>query len=274
MWKEQLPREKEITVDSFEKAKEFLRSDYKVEQIGVNLAEIEVDQDGWLSFADYSFPMTDWSFESLCNILGIPVAFGRRISVDLLLYNINALKHVRNIRIVVLVARKTVINIVRHPFVYTRNEALLDAMSDVVQKLNLNLHEVKLSDRTMDVKLLYQNDTLSMEPIPGDPSRIGVNICNSETGFGNAQAVFWVLRQICTNGAIANVKWGGVNMIYDPEISQERAIVYSAQIGTSFRFKSAGDSDLNRHPHRSYATLAFLFISNSSFVVKPFFVFS
>lgn len=46
-------------------------------------------------------------------------------------------------------------------------------------------------------------DKMKTEPVPGDECGIGLNIVNSETGFRALAVSHYILRYICSNGAVA-----------------------------------------------------------------------
>ncbi|HQI42123.1 MAG TPA: hypothetical protein PK195_03520 [Ignavibacteriaceae bacterium] len=52
------------------------------------------------------------------------------------------------------------------------------------------------------------------QPKPGDDCGIGINIINSETGFRTLSVSHFVLRYICSNGAIIKINNGGEKIHY------------------------------------------------------------
>ena len=89
MISEKLAREKEVVIDNFEEGMELINTDFLVQRIKADLKELEMDEDGQLSWGSSTFPATDWTFESLCKQLKIPLSFARSISPDLFFLNFN-----------------------------------------------------------------------------------------------------------------------------------------------------------------------------------------
>ena len=222
MLTEKLAREKEVSIKNIEEALSLVNSDFLVEKYGADLKEVEMSEDGQISSGGISYPITDWAFESLCSLLRIPKEFARRIPVELFLENLNRLKVEHNQRIVILVSRNIIINVVPHPYIFAENRDILKHLDEIMGQLNLELHEIRLSDRGMDISFLKEG--VEVEPVPGDITRFGINVLNSETGFRGAKACFWLLRLVCTNGATLTNNWGKVNWSYDQRISYERSL--------------------------------------------------
>jgi hypothetical protein len=223
MFTEKLVQEKEVITTSFEEALKMANSDFLVEKFGVDFKEITMTEEGRISWSgSISYPITDWTFEGLCGLLKIPVQFARRIPVDLFLENFNRLKVEHNQRVIILISRNTVINVVPHPYVFAKNKDILECLGEIRGKLNLELHEIRFSDKGMEVSFIKEG--VEVEPVPRDVTRFGLNILNSETGFRGAKANFWLLRLVCTNGAILRNEWGSVKWSYDHRISYERSL--------------------------------------------------
>jgi hypothetical protein len=219
---DKLAIEKETVVSSIEEALTLSRTDYLVTKIGADLKEISLDENGHIAFRGTTYLITDWAFESLCRLLTIPKHFARSIPADLFLYNVNKLKESNNQRVIILISRDNVINIFSHPYVAAKNEDILTGLQSMTKRLDLDLNEVKLSDRGMEVSFLRKG--LNVEPVPGDVTKCGIDILNSETGYRGAKACFFLLRLICSNGASLSDRWGKVNWSYDYRISYERSL--------------------------------------------------
>ncbi len=67
---------------------------------------------------------------------------------------------------------------------------------------NLNITYISRNDLFMRV---YTKEKIITEPIPGDTCGFGLNIFNSETGFKALSVYHYMLRYICSNGAIIEI---------------------------------------------------------------------
>jgi len=220
MW-DQLMEEMETSVDSFSGVKELLQTHFKATTFGVNLGKVDVDEEGYLSVDnDFSYPMTKSALKSLCRILRIPLAYARRIKEDLLVHNINSLKSGLDDRVVIFIINDRIVNIVRHPFICLSNKEIAEHIEMQLNELNCSVNEVRISDAGIDIMLLFTDKRI--EPIVGDTSLVGMRIQNSETGFlKGTKANFWVLRQVCSNGATLMAEWGNSEIKFDYELTVE-----------------------------------------------------
>jgi hypothetical protein len=66
----------------------------------------------------------------------------------------------------------------------------------------LGIDKISRNDFLMRI---YTHEKFKTEPVPGDPCGFGLNIINSETGFGALCLSHYILRYICKNGAVARV---------------------------------------------------------------------
>jgi len=55
------------------------------------------------------------------------------------------------------------------------------------------------------VTRIYSVEKARLEPIVGDPCGFGYNVFNSETGFSPVSVSHYVLRYVCSNGAVARL---------------------------------------------------------------------
>lgn len=223
MFTEKMVREKEIVTQTFEDALNLVSTDFLVIRVGADLKEVNISEDGIILVGSSAYPMTDWAFESICYFLKIPVAFARSIPTELLLQNFNKLREEHNQRVVFLISRNTVINVMSHPYLPAGNTDLLLRLKDeVVPEMELELHEIRISDRGMEMSFLKEG--LKVEPAPGDITRFGLRVSNSDTGWRGAKASFYLLRLVCTNGAVVSNNWGTAEWGYNYRISHERSI--------------------------------------------------
>jgi len=219
---EKLARENETVVKSFDEGMKLADTDFLVEETIVDLADLSLNEFGSISCGGDEYQITDWAFESLCSLLKIPKEFARTIPTELLLQNFERLKVEKNKKVNMFISRNTVINLIEAPYFPTKNKDLLIRLNNVAGELSLGVNEIRTSDRGMVLSFLKEG--LSLEPMPGDITRFGINIQNSETGYRGAKANFYLLRLVCTNGAVASNNWGSVKLDYDARISRERSL--------------------------------------------------
>lgn len=67
----------------------------------------------------------------------------------------------------------------------------------------LGIKEISRNDFLMRI---YTLEKFKTEPIPKDPCGFSLNVINSETGFGAVSVEHFILRYICSNGAVAAVE--------------------------------------------------------------------
>ena len=67
----------------------------------------------------------------------------------------------------------------------------------------LGIDKISRSDFVLRI---YTHEKFKTEPVPGDACGFGLNIINSETGFGALSITHYILRYVCTNGAVAPVE--------------------------------------------------------------------
>jgi hypothetical protein len=220
---EKLVREKEVTSFSFDEALELYNTDFLVSEKGEDIKDTDLNADGALVWGSDSYLMTDWAFESICYILNIPLTYARSIPPELLIHTFDKLKEIHNQRAIFLISRGIVINVVPHPYVPLKNrELLIRFQNEIVPQTGLKLNEIGLSDRGMVVTFLREG--LQLEPAPGDVSRLGLTVLNSETGWRGAKASFYLLRLLCGNGTVTSNAWGSAEWSYDYRLSLERSM--------------------------------------------------
>lgn len=89
------------------------------------------------------------------------------------------------------------------------------------------------------VMRIYTHEKFKTEPVPNDPCGFGLNIINSETGFGALDVSHYILRYICSNGAVARVEGSDGSRIHFGHREGEMQWFLNDQILKSFenRFK-------------------------------------
>ncbi len=73
------------------------------------------------------------------------------------------------------------------------------------------ISEVSRDDFCMRI---YSQEECKVAPIPGDDCGFGFNLFNSETGFMALKISHYILRYICSNGAVAAVNSGNKTLIH------------------------------------------------------------
>lgn len=102
-----------------------------------------------------------------------------------------------------------------------KNEALTITSPEYNEITDL---EVIKSCAALGVRTVSRNDFMlritteekfKFEAVPGDSCGIGINVINSETGFRMLSIAHYILRYVCSNGAIARIdKTGGEKIHY------------------------------------------------------------
>ena len=67
----------------------------------------------------------------------------------------------------------------------------------------LDIKTVSRDDFAMRV---YSEDKVKLQPVPGDECGFGFNVFNSETGFMAIQVAHYIMRYVCSNGAIVRTR--------------------------------------------------------------------
>jgi hypothetical protein len=74
---------------------------------------------------------------------------------------------------------------------------------DIISKVaELGVRNISRNDFLMSIAT---EEKIKTEPVPGDECGIGLNIVNSETGFRALTVSHYILRYICSNGAVARI---------------------------------------------------------------------
>lgn len=85
------------------------------------------------------------------------------------------------------------------------------------------ISEVSRDDFCMRI---YSEQEFETEPIPGDKCGFGYNLFNSETGFMGLKILHYILRYICSNGAIASFKGDDTKSLYHYNLDKDYAYQY------------------------------------------------
>lgn len=89
----------------------------------------------------------------------------------------------------------------------------MDVLAGLVDESTWEFKGARLGDRGVDLNFVKPG--LEVSPLPGDVIELGVQISNSETGFGGAKGSLFALRLVCLNGAVISDKLGSARWNYD-----------------------------------------------------------
>ncbi|MBI5847168.1 MAG: DUF932 domain-containing protein [Nitrospirae bacterium] len=214
--------EREESVKSFDQAMDAIKGDFQVEHYGDQLRNLTLTEEGHLDLAAGSYPITSSAFDGLCRSIRMPSDFGRKIPVDLFIYNFDALKAKLNRRLHICITKGTVVSvgdIMPEPI---RNAEILTEATDRAERTGMKLHDVRISDRGMQIDIL--DPRRNLEPIKGDVTSVGLNIVTSEMGLLKTKASLFLMRLVCSNGAIVKKAWGGYESLFDYRVSKEKSL--------------------------------------------------
>jgi len=126
-------------------------------------------------------------------------------------------------------------------FVFNQNGLIVNAVKDELKKISslplINLfrdHEVRriaYSDYGVQIQTTNPIFGEQFEPKVGDPTGIGINFNNSETGFWDPKAEALVWQLMCSNGAVLSKRFGQV------KIRIKRADINEDSVARTFQYK-------------------------------------
>lgn len=215
MKKDLFAAERELTVKSFDDAMDAVRGDFHVAHYGDHVRNLSFTEGGLLESAAGTYPVTRNAFEGLCRSVNIPSDFGRRIPQDLFIHNFDTLKAKLKRRVHICISRETIISVNEITTDPIRNMEILKEASQRAERTGMKLHDVRLSDRGMQINLL--DPRRNMEPVKGDITSVGLVLVSSETGFLKTTASLFLIRLVCSNGAT-------VKKAFNYQISSERCL--------------------------------------------------
>lgn len=225
MFPANLVQEKEIVVKNFDEAISNLESDYQVTHKDATLDELIINNEGRLACRGEEHLMTEWALENLCGQVGIPRTFARNIPWDLFLHNFDQLKTERNRPLVLAVGREdVVISVIKQgklPYFPAKSVDVLRKLQEA--QAELQVHELRIADRGVEASFIDPR-LGELEPQVGDITGIGLRITNSETGFRGLKASSFLLRLVCTNGAVLSNNWANVAWSYDPRMNYRHSL--------------------------------------------------
>lgn len=95
----------------------------------------------------------------------------------------------------------------------------------------LGIKEISRNDFFMRI---YTQEKFNTEPIPEDPCGFSLNIFNSETGFRALSVAHYILRYICSNGAVVQIDKGNESKVHFGQKEGELQEFLDAQILKAF----------------------------------------
>lgn len=99
---------------------------------------------------------------------------------------------------------------------------------EVINKcMGLDIQAISRNDFFMRI---YTHEKFQTEPIPDDPCGFGLNIFNSETGFRALSVAHYILRYVCSNGAVVQVDWANQSRVHFGYKPEELQTFLDAQI--------------------------------------------
>ena len=193
----------------------------------VDPPSIALGNDGLVTFNGKKAKMSLEGFRHMVvQLHKIPDPFAQRIPLQLLQHNIAELG-------------KTINHSIQ--FVFNSDGLIVNAVKDELKAIS-SLPLIKLFRDHQVKKTLYsdygaQVQTINpvfgeeFEPKVGDPTGVGVNFNNSETGFWDPKAETLIWQLTCENGAIMSKRFGQVKMRI------KRADINEESIARTFEYK-------------------------------------
>jgi len=195
----------------------------------VNPSSIMLGDDGLVSYNGKKAKMSLEGFRQMVvKLHRIPDPFAQRIPLDLLQHNLVELGKTISFPI---------------QFVFNEDGLIINAVKDELKKIAtlplsrlFRTHQVKMirySDYGVQIQTINPVFCEEFEPKVGDPTGVGVNFNNSETGFWDPKAETLIWQLACSNGAIMSKRFGQV------KVRIKRADINEESIARTFEYKLA-----------------------------------
>jgi hypothetical protein len=261
--------ERSVTTDSVEEALELAVDEFAYDRQEIPFARIFLDNDLSLTIDGEALRLTERAFEDLCKIVKLPLSFAHEIPGDLVVLIVERLKQLHQQTVVVVRHEGTIVGLV-DPLRWTKTRALtqrphFQPVSNL-RVLQMIQNFGNLADETLSITLAdagmcaeLVRPEISVEPRPGDVTRLGVLITSSETGGPLPSARAYTLRLVCTNGAVAPRQLGAVYFCSDWRVAFESRV-------EAFELRAAGLSVELPVLERAYAGLARAELSDATVV--------
>lgn len=244
--------ERENNCNSTDEAMELLKTEYNHDKVPIRLEQVTFDDDINLHIDGNKVNMTEWAFENLLRMLGIPVSFGKKIPNDLLKTVVHRLKEEAD-------SRATIVRQGNDVWNFTKKDPgiKLDEIIPLTDKIN-SPYKIKIGVRgaLVDTALAIA----PVEPEVGDIVKFGLRTEASETGGPKPQANLMLHRLVCLNGAtmgedFGQIKWGRGS---DYGITD-----FSADLSVIGNKANELGAVLKALPHRNLNDMTFHYVWNS-----------
>lgn len=222
----------EVKMDTLELALSTLNTQSR-RIIKYKLSDIEVTDSALFTTPEGCFEPTAEAFERFCGLLGIPRPFARHIPEDLLNQNIQRLmKEYKDFEVnFTTTAGLRLIGVQEHkndqkkPFDLTN--FLIQVAATKLQDQDFKLKELIINDQGIN---LISTLPLTMEPVPGDITEIGLAIQSSDSNYFQTMANLALYRLVCTNGAVLPSSWGKVVRSTKEEKIEDQLTIFSNKL--------------------------------------------
>ena len=198
----ELKRSPENHFSVIQPAKEYI-SNIKTKDIYIeNPSEVKVLPSGELLYYRYKIPVSDYGFESICNSLGIPVYYAKKISANLAAANINGLLKERNkdffIRTQNIPPDKSfyVTSFLNESYCSLKHSRILNFLEEE----KIVVKDIWYSPKLLRITLLFEENKIEVSA--ADIITSGCEITNSENGFSNLTFLPLLYRGLCSNSSI------------------------------------------------------------------------
>jgi hypothetical protein len=244
--------EREHNCNTTDEAMELLKNEYNHEKFPIKLEQVTFDEDINLCVDGNKVNMTEWAFESLLKMLGIPVSFGKKIPKDLLRTIVHRLKEEADSKATVIRQGNDVWN-----FIKKDQGIKLDEIIPLTGKINAP-YRIKVGIRGVIIDT--EMPIVPIEPEVGDVVKFGLRTEASETGGPKPVASLMLYRLACLNGAVmgedfGQIRWGRGSDYTIAEFSTDMAVIGNKANELGAVLKAL--------PHRKLNDMTFHYVWNS-----------
>lgn len=204
-WDFKSNKEKQLT--SLEELSDFVAEQRNFDSKAHEVQTLDV-KEGKLFIGEEQHVMTKSAFKDFCRLLGIPDPFAKRISDDLLQYNIDNLKYRLSGEYVSLLTDPSDGGIVR----INQTPFLGSPVQDITTRLkamSLDPVWIKADLDRIDVALV-NNEVGEILAEKGDPSKVAIRLRMSDTTAKPITARAGLYRMVCSNGTLLGNDFGSI----------------------------------------------------------------
>ena len=206
----------------------------------ISVAQICMDEALVLSLDGQEYHITEKAHSDLCKMLGIPLTFSYEIPADLTSIIVQRLKSLHEQSVVVVSREDIIVSLVdplkwaarrgeaaksrvkkRPHYMPVTNLSLLHMLQEVWSDYDVDTR-ITLADVGIQIEILPKDESLTIQPIVGDVTQVGIVVKNSETGGPLPLATGYTYRLICTNGSTIPQDFGHVRFSSDWRCTLER----------------------------------------------------